>query len=138
MLAITGRRRLTFLPSAPGAAYDPCAVWMTWLRILDEHGQRDPDGFAFRATNFSVVFAKGMHESGLNRMIHQRANEAGLTGRYVWTSLRSGMIRTAIRDQIRVYRVAAQADLTSLTAVQRHERRENLLGEGSIAGRLGL
>ncbi|QBR93763.1 hypothetical protein [Nocardioides euryhalodurans] len=138
VLAIAGRIRLTYLPSAPDPAYDAANAWTAWLELLDEHGLLDPDGLAFHATNFRVIFSKGIRESGLNRVVHQRTEEAGLSGRFVWTSLRTGMMRTAIRNDVRSYSIAAHADLLSLGSVQRHERRENLLADGNVAGRLGL
>ena len=94
---------MTYLPSAPDAAYDPGTAWIEWLTFMEQRGLCDPDSPAFRATNFSVAFTKGMRESGLNYMIRQRAREAGVVGRYVWTSLRSGLIRTAIRNDERAY-----------------------------------
>ncbi|NYE38023.1 hypothetical protein F4692_003168 [Nocardioides cavernae] len=138
VLSIQGRRRLTYLVSATDRAHDPATAWSTWLDELEMHGLRDPNGLAFRATNFSVIFEKGMAEVGLNRLVHQRAEEAGLTGRFAWTSLRTGMIRTAVRDGVRSHIIASQADLISLGSVQRHERRETLLSDRNVAGRLGL
>lgn len=138
VLSIRGRRGLTYLPSAGDSRYDPAMAWCTWLHRLGAHGFRQPDGLAFRATNFSVVFEKGLAEVGLNRLVHQQAQKAGLTGRFVWTSLRTGMIRTAVRDDVQSQVIATHADLVSLRSVQRHERRENLLGERNIAGRFGL
>ena len=138
VLSIPGRQRLTYLPSAPQSEYDPALTWKDWLERLEAHGQRAPHDLAFHATNFSVVFGKGLQEVGLNRLIHQRAEDAGLCGRFAWTSLRTGMMRTAVRNDVRPYAIAAHADLVSLGSVQRHERRETLLGERNIAGRLGL
>lgn len=138
VLSIRGRRRLTYLASATDPAHDPSTAWTTWLNELDTHGLRHPDGLAFRATNFSVIFAKGLAEVGLNRVIHERADDAGLAGRFAWTSLRSGMIRTALREGVRSHVVAAHADLVSLRSVQRHESREELLGGRNVVTRLGL
>lgn len=138
VLSIRGRRRLTYLASATDPAHDPATAWSTWLDTLETHALRHPDGLAFRATNFSVTFKKGLAEVGLNRLIHQRADEAELTGRFAWTSLRSGMIRTAVRDGARSHVIASHADLVSLGSVQRHERRETLLNSRNVAARLGL
>jgi site-specific recombinase XerD len=138
VVSIRGRRRLTYLPSAPAPAYDPAAAWSSWLEQLEANGLRHPDGLAFHATNFSVIFEKGLAEVGVNRLVHQRAEEAGLTGRFAWTSLRSGMIRAAVRDGMSSHVIASHSDLVSLGSVQRHERRETLLGDRNVAGKLGL
>ncbi|QSR33387.1 hypothetical protein CFI00_0135 [Nocardioides sp. S5] len=138
VVSVPGRRRLTYLPSAAAPAYDPATAWSTWLQQLETGGLRHPDGLAFHATNFSVIFEKGLAEVGLNRLVHQRAEEAGLTGRFAWTSLRTGMIRTAVRDGVRSHVIASHADLVSLGSVQRHERRETLLSDRNVAGKLGL
>lgn len=137
-IAIQGRRRLTYLPSSPQQDYDPSNAWTAWLERLEAHGLRDPARLAFHATNFSVVFDKGLGEVGLNRMVHQRAEMACLTGRFSWTSLRSGMIRTALQNEVQQHVIAAHADLASLKSVQRHEHRERLLSARNIAGQLGL
>lgn len=138
VLQVGGRRRLTFLPSMPDHNYDPASAWMSWLERLDQCGLRDPAGPAFHAVNFSVVFEKGLREQGLNRLVHQRAEQAGLAGRHAWTSLRSGMMRTAIRDDVPLHSIAAHVDLVSLGSVHRHEHRELLVGSNSVAARLGL
>lgn len=138
VMEITGRRRLTFLPSAPDPAYDSSKAWDAWLTTLDVRGFAHPDRPAFLPTTSSAIFDKPMHQSGLNRVVHLRAEEAGLVGRFAWTSLRTGMMRTALRNEAPPHAIAAHADLVSMGSVQRHERRENLLGEGNVAGRLGL
>ena len=111
VLSIQGRRRLTYLPSSPLRDYDPLQAWTDWIERLEAHGLRNPARLAFHATSFSVVFEKGLGEVGLNRMIHQRAEMACLSGRFAWTSLRSGMIRTAVRNEVRQHAIAAHADL---------------------------
>lgn len=138
VLAIPGRSRLTYVPSCPLDEYDPSTAWEAWVRLLDERGLGRPDGPAFRVTNFSVIFDKALADHGLGAIVHRRAEEAGLSGRFVWTSIRAGMMRTAVRNDARPYAIASQADLSSLTSVQRHEQRERLLGRQAIAGRLGL
>ncbi|TCJ21660.1 hypothetical protein [Nocardioides jejuensis] len=138
VLTIAGRSRLTFIPSAPDPAYDPWTAWDRWLGLLEQRGLRAPDGHAFMPSTGSVIFDKPLHESGLNKIVHDWSDEAGLSGRHVWTSLRTGMMRTAVRNEARSYSIAAHADLVSLASVARHERRENLLGDGNVAGRLGL
>jgi hypothetical protein len=138
VVSIPGRRRLTYLPSAPAHAYDPAEAWSAWLQQLEAGGLRHPDGLAFHATNFSVIVEKGMAEGGLNRLVHQRAEQAGVTGRFAWTSLRTGMMRTAVRDGVRSHVIALHADLISLGSVQRHDRRETLLSDRNVAGKRGL
>lgn len=138
VLSIAGRERLTYLPSHPDPAYDPPTAWSAWFSCMSSLDRLNPHGLAFPATNFSIIFRKGLTEAGLNGVIQRRTDEAEFAGRYVWTSLRTGMIRTAIRNGVQPHVIAAHADLTSLSSVMRHERRENLLGERSIAARLGL
>ncbi|MDO7868170.1 hypothetical protein [Nocardioides jiangxiensis] len=138
VISIDGRKRLTFLPSAPDPAYDPALAWEDWLDVLEERGLRAPDGLAFMPSNHAVVYPKPLRSNALNRIVHDRTEEAGLDGRYVFISLRAGMIRTALRNDAKSYAIASHADLVTLGAVARHERRENLLGDGNVAGRLGL
>lgn len=138
VLAIPGRRRLTYVPSVSDAARDPRTAWETWLTVRDGQGFLDAEQPAFLQCSFSRVWRKPLTDAGLNYLVRQRAEQAGLSGRYVWTSLRTGMMRTALRAGHRAYSVAHHADLVSLTSVQRHEEREHLLDAHNVASQLGL
>lgn len=104
---------------------------------MERHSPADIEAPAFPTCNFSVISGNALDAQGLNRVIRTRCAEAQLRGRYTWTSLRSGMIRTALRRDAPEWAVAHQSDLVSLGSVQRHERRENLLRR-NVAGPLGL
>ncbi|WP_162599749.1 hypothetical protein [Nocardioides solisilvae] len=104
---------------------------------MDEQALTEPEAPAFPTCNYSVIEGRALAAQGLNRVIRARCAEAELRGRYAWTSLRSGMMRTALRQDAPAWAVAYQSDLSSLGSVERHERRENLLRR-NVAGQLGL
>lgn len=135
-ITIPGRRQVTYVPRGD-AEYDPVALWQSWVERMALQGKEGADRPAFPSCNYSAITDVPLAEMGLNCVVHQRCEQAELSGHYTWTSLRAGMMRTAIRNDVRDYAVAAHADLTSLTSVQRHEHRENLLRK-NVAGRLGL
>ena len=78
-----------------------------------------------------------MIPAGLNYILTQRVDQAQLTGDFVYTSLRVGAMRGWIREGRRELLVARDAGLLSLSAVERHERRETLISH-SVAGMVGL
>lgn len=137
VVTVSGRRHVTSLPRHPDKRLDAVTAWDAWLACMASQGKAAQLKPAFPSCNHSVIEGDAMGAQALNLVIHRRCAQAALNGRYVWTSLRSGMIRTALRSDEREWAVAYQADLTSLGSVRRHERRENLLRD-SVAGCLGL
>lgn len=137
VLRVTGRRSEVSVPTVGDPRYDPVRAWRAWVVCLDGQGRADPQAPAFPTCNYFVIEDRSMAAQGLNRIIRTRCAEAELHGRYTWTSLRSGMMRTALRQGAREWAVAYQADLASLGSVERHERRENLLRR-NVAGQIGL
>ena len=139
-LAISIRRRnrdLTISPE-PGSAYCPVVAWESWMAAAHDQGQADPRYPAFLKCSGSVLSPH--HPSApvaLNLLVHQRAEDAGLVGQYTWTSLRSGLIRSALRENAEPYVIAAHAGLSALSSLARHEQRERIISS-SVAGRLGL
>lgn len=134
---IAGRRRVTPIPRAHDDRRDPVTAWQAWLACMASQDKTGPQRPAFPTCNHTVIEDRPLAAQGLNLVVRQRCEQAALDGRYVWTSLRTGMMRTALRADADEWAVASQADLTSLGSVHRHERRENLLRH-SVAGRLGL
>lgn len=137
LLRVTGRRSEVLVPSVTDPRYDPVRTWLEWVARLDEQALTKPEAPAFPTCNYSVIEGRALAAQGLNRVIRARCAEAELRGRYSWTSLRSGMMRTALRQDAPAWAVAYQSDLSSLGSVERHERRENLLRR-NVAGQLGL
>lgn len=137
VLRVAGRRSEVNLLSATDPRYDPVRAWLAWVARMDRRALAGAEAPAFPACNYSVIEGRPLAAQGLNRVIRGRCTEADLRGRYSWTSLRSGMMRTALRQDAPEWAVAYQSDLRSLGSVQRHERRENLLRR-NVAGQLGL
>ncbi len=137
VLRVTGRRSEVLVPSFADPRYDPVRTWLAWVARLDQQELAEPEAPAFPTCNYSVIEGRALAAQGLNRVIRARCAEAELRGRYAWTSLRSGMMRTALRQDAPAWAVAYQSDLASLGSVERHERRENLLRR-NVAGQLGL
>lgn len=142
----SGERGLVLYPAGrsspvaiPALGNEYCArsAWGTWSSELDRVGLHIPDAAAFMQISGTIIWQASMMPMGLNYLIHQRCGQAHLTGTYTFTSLRTGYIRTALRGGEAAHRLAAHADLSSLSSVARHEHRENLLRR-NIAGQLGL
>jgi integrase len=138
VLTVRGRRHRTYVPSGTSTDFDPVTAWREWMRVLDSHGLAEAHLPAFVQCSFSKVWNRPVTDGGLNFMVHQRAAQAGLSGRLAWTSLRSGMIRTALREGLQPYAVAAHVDLSSLTSIERHHARERILDAQNVSGLLGL
>ena len=136
-LRVAGRKGATYIPTAAECTYDAAAAWTAWSDRLSEQDCLEGDAAAFPHVNQSHIWPDRMSNGALNYAVHQRCSQAALIGTYTFTSLRTGMMRTAIRADIRSHSIAAHADLRTLGAVQRHERRENLLRH-NIAAMLGL
>lgn len=137
VLAIRGRQHLTGVPNSEEPDRCPRQAWITWRAALAEAGKASPEFPAFLQVSGDAVWAKPLSHTGLNYVIHQRGDQARLTGDYAWTSLRSGYIRTAVRAGVPAHAIASHVDLRSLGSVLRHERREQIL-RTSVAGQLGL
>lgn len=136
LLTIPGRREPTAIPAST-FAYDPKAAWIRWSDAMATAGLGQPTHPAFPQVSFSHIGEASMREIGLNYLIQQRCNQASLTGSYTFTSLRTGMIRDAVRSGARRHAVAAHADLACLNSVERHAARELVLS-ANVAGMLGL
>lgn len=131
-----GRARPVALPTTRGAVDDPAQVWATWQDEARSQGI-GPDGPAFPIVSGSRIWTRAMKHAALNEAVQTAAERAALDGRFTFTSLRTGLIRTSLRDNANVLDVAVHSDLRSLGSVDRHDRRENLIRR-SVAGRLGL
>ena len=134
LVDLPNRRDATFLPPT-GDLTCPLDAWQDWVADVDRSGTQPK--FAFLQVQGRRVWSFPLTSRGLNYLVHQRCEQALLTGQYSFTSLRTGWIRGALREGVAEHRVAAHADLTSLQSVGRHEHRENLL-RGNVASRLGL
>lgn len=137
LLTVSGRSRPTAIPTSSLPDYDPIGAWTTWLSHMRGQHRAGPAGPAFRQVSFSQIWRPALTPAGLNFIVRQRCTQAGLAGTFNFSSLRVGLIRTALRENDALHVVAAQADLTSLGSVLRHEQREQLLRH-NVAGMLGL
>lgn len=138
LLRVSGRREVAVaLPRTSQPRHCPVRLWTAWQRCLRLRHLTDPDLPAFLQIFGTVVKATPMAEMGLNLLVEQRCREAGLGGDYAFTSLRSGLIRTAARTAVPEHLIARQADLSALHSVEMHVRRETMLSD-SIASRVGL
>jgi integrase len=136
-ISVPDRREPIYLPGQPSSPACPVAAWSTWKQHLaDQHrvgaGQR-----AFLRVSGSKIWDRPMIPAGLNYVVSQRVEQAQLTGDYAYSSLRIGAMRGWIREGRRELLVARDAGLLSLSAVERHERRETLISH-SVAGMVGL
>lgn len=137
ILDIAGRKGPTAIPSDPGQPTDPVAAWESWFEALGQHGRRGPAEPAFPSVKQTFLLDARLQPYRLNDLVQEAVEIAGLRGTYTWTSLRSGLIRTALRDDQQAHDIAAHTDLRSLSSVATHSRRENMLRR-SVAGQLGL
>ncbi|WP_416954967.1 hypothetical protein ACNKF0_00110 [Nocardioides sp. T5] len=92
-LQVAGRRSEVTVPSVANPRYDPVRAWLAWVALMDAQGLSALEAPAFPTCNYSVIEARALAAQGLNRVIHTRCAEAGLRGRFAWTSLRIGMMR---------------------------------------------
>lgn len=136
LVAVPGRDLVVCLPVDPGMPTDPVTAWATWVQLVRNHGLQDSSA-AFPLVHGPTITNQALGQIGLNRLIQGRARKARLDGSYSFTSLRSGMIRTAIRRDEHAHIIATHTDLKALHSLRRHTLRETILTK-SIAGQVGL
>lgn len=137
LLQVAGRKEATAIPHDAGQPSDPVAAWQAWTREAQRQGHEHPGEPAFLVVSGSRIWRKPVNDQALNDIVQEACNLAGLSGHFVYTSLRAGLIRTALRADQQTHDIAAHTDLRSLGSVTRHLRREHLLSR-SVAGQLGL
>jgi integrase len=136
-IEISGRREPVYLPGQPGTPACPVTAWTTWRTHLKDQNRVGVRQRAFLRVSGSKIWDRPLIPAGLNYATAQRVEQAQLTGDFVYTSLRVGAMRGWSRDGRRELLVARDAGLLSLSAVERHERRETLISH-SVAGMVGL
>lgn len=136
LVTVPGRQSAVGLPVDPGMPTDPVAAWEDWTRELEHQGFGGDDP-AFPYVNGPVITHLGLGQVGLNRLVQRMTRSAEIEGSFSFCSLRTGMIRTAIRRNEHAHAIATHTDLRSLQSLRRHELRETLLSR-SIAGQVGL
>lgn len=136
-IAVPDRREPVYLPGQPGTPACPVTAWRRWQQHLTVQNRLGGKQRAFLRVSGSRIWDRPMIPAGLNYTVRQRVEQAQLTGEYAYTSLRVGAMRGWIRDGRRELLVARDAGLVSLSAVERHERRETLISH-SVAGMVGL
>lgn len=136
-ITVPDRREPIYLPSEPGTPACPVTAWTTWQQHLTDQNRVGAGQRAFLRVSGSKIWDRPMIRAGLNYVVGQRVEQAQLTSDYAYSSLRIGAMRGWIRDGRRELLVARDAGLLSLSAVERHERRETLISH-SVAGMVGL
>jgi hypothetical protein len=139
VLTVPGRRRRTYLPTTNDPDFDPAVAWLRWKERQSEGLTVLSESHAFSQCSFTRVWMRTLSPGGLNKIVQDACARASLDGRYVFSSLRTGAMRSALRDaDARIWEIGAHADLRSLASVQRHEQRETLLAPSGAVSRLGL
>lgn len=138
LLRVAGRREpTTALPRRGGNGPCPVEAWEQWHRTLTRRDLDDPDAPAFLQVMGTSIWRSGMQREGLNALLNQRVEAAGLRGQYGFTSLRIGFIRTAARAGAPEHVIARQAGLVATRSVAEHARRETVLSK-NVAALVGL
>jgi hypothetical protein len=137
VLSLLGRRNEVALLRDRRPEFCPVQAWEAWRDFLARAGMIDADRAAFVRLRGRALVDHRLSREGLSRAVRIPCVEAGLRGNYGFLSLRTGFIRTSVRDDYPVYRIAAQAGLNTLNSVVRHGRREQILRE-NVAAQLGL
>jgi integrase len=124
------------LPAGTDPRYCPRSAWDDWMNT---RGPTHPDTPAFpRLGPFGLtITSKALTSDGIGALIAEHCLDAGYRGTYTFTSLRAGLVRSAIREGAPSHQIAAQAGLRSLRSVDRQRRRETLLTD-NVASRVGL
>lgn len=124
------------LPAGTHPPYCPGTAWDDWMNAL---GAAHPDAPAFpRLGPFGLTITdKTLTSNGIGALITERCHQAGYQGTYSFTSLRAGLVRSAIREGAPAHEIAAQAGMRSLRSVDRQTRRETLMTD-NVASRVGL
>jgi hypothetical protein len=123
------------LAVAPDPRFCPVVAWRMWL----ERYRPEPTSPAFPRMRpmGARISAEPVTETGLSEIVKQHAADAGLEGAYTFTSLRLGLIRSAIRNDVPAPVIAQHAGLRQLRTIDFERARELLLTEGA-ATRIGL
>lgn len=127
------------LPFGADSRYCPVQAWRDWARTLATATAVTPNIPAFPYCDYyqPVVRNQRLTPGGLSKIIITTAADAGLVGRYPFSSLRAGFVRSALRSGASHYDIARQVGYHYLAAVEAQERRERLLS-GNIAEVIGL
>lgn len=135
LIAVRGRhpRTLGVRPLAD-PRYCPVQAWRTWA---EARGPVAPSQPAFPELLGQTPQKRRIGDDALNRLLHKAVQEAELSGRYAFESIRVGAIRTALRSGAPVHVVAREAGVRDIERILRHLRSEQLL-TANVAGELGL
>src|SRR4051794_14008099 len=137
VLGIPGRDHLIGIPAGTQIDYSPVVAWTQYLIELHTQGRRDPDAPAFLTGEERTLRPMPMRNMSLTAAVTRAAQAAQLTGRYTFSGLRAGYVRTSLRDGASHHDIAAHAGYHPLHSVLWHERREQLIRH-SVAGEVGL
>lgn len=136
-LNVPGRRGPTGVPYSRGR-HCPVGYWLSWFAALERRGSADAAAPAFPAVHGHTIARKnGLDDLNMTHIVRKLCQEARLEGDFSFTSLRVGFVRTAIRAAVPEPLILQQAGLRTMTGLQTHVRREQLIAD-SVAGRLGL
>jgi hypothetical protein len=133
-MLIPGRREPTWI-SIEDDVLGTANAWAKWLDHRATEGVDSP--LALLPVYGTTIWKQPMGRMSLNKAVQRCAEQAGLRGSFTFTSLRVGLIRTLLRDGASPHVVAGRADMRTLSGVERHAARENVLRD-NVAARLGL
>jgi hypothetical protein len=134
LLLVPSRREPTWI-SVEDDVLGAAKAWTDWLVLRAAEGI--DTALAFLSVSGTNIWDQPMGRGGLNKVVQQRAEQAGLRGSYTFTSLRVGLMRTMLREGTSPHLVAGRADVRTLSGIARHAVRENVLRD-NVAARLGL
>jgi hypothetical protein len=132
---VANRRRPVAIPAAEDGKYCPLAAWKAWeSEVRSRSGEA---AFAFPDLRSLREPSQSLSPPALSHVVRLRARAALLRGRYSFTSLRIGFIRTAARASVPMHLVYQQAGVQALQSIELHYRRERLL-QHNLIDHLGL
>lgn len=134
LIDLPGRRHpAAAVPFAAGR-HCPVKYWQQW----SARQPSDPAALAFPAIHKSSQVAdRRLGITSLTHIVTETAAMAGLDQEYGWTSLRVGLLRSAIRVDAHPALLLQQAHIGTVSGLERHVRRERRITH-SVAGRVGL
>jgi site-specific recombinase XerD len=133
LLLIPSRRESTWISIAD----DMLGTANAWTAWLDRRATEGVEARLALLPVYGTIWDQPMGRMSLNKAVQRCADQAGLRGSFTFTSLRMGLIRTLLREGTSPHIVAGRADMRTLSGVERHAARENVLRD-NVAARLGL
>lgn len=123
------------LPRSADSAICPAQSWERWIAIYGPDDD-DPAFPRLRPMGYRITRDR-LSETALSEILQTYCGRAGLHGQYAFTSLRTGFIRTAIRDNVPHHVIALHTGLKQFRTIDHQADRESILSN-NVAARVGL